>query len=125
MNARASQSDTTSVAASVAPEDLRCGDFVGILSEVLEFPSFYWCDSVSSERDELVRVRYIPKHGGTPLKIKAICLPFVYVKSPGGQLQVIDVRQVQLVRLTRRYGKAVWKDLQQQRRHARRRMGSC
>ena len=26
-----------------APDDLRCGDFVSILSEIAEYPSFLWC----------------------------------------------------------------------------------
>jgi hypothetical protein len=111
MKAKASKSETASVAASVAPEDLKRGDFVGALSELIELPSFLWCDSLPGERDEVVRVRYLPAHGGVPRKVKAICLPFVYTQSPGGQRQVIDIRKVQLVRLQTGYAKAVWKDL--------------
>src|SRR6185312_5453292 len=47
----------STVAAVAAPEDLRRGDFVAVLSEVVELPSFLWCDVSASERGELVRIR--------------------------------------------------------------------
>jgi hypothetical protein len=106
--------NNTSTAASVAPEDLRRGNFVAVLNEVVEFPSFFWCDSVPTDRGELVRARYLPAGGGMPLKVKAICLPFVFVKPPSGPSQTIDVRKVQLVRLEKCYAKTVWKKLRKQ-----------
>ena len=105
----------TSLAAPVAPEDVRCGDFVAILSEVIELPSFMWCDYMPGPADQPVRVRYCTTDGGTPLKVKAICLPFVFVKSPQGQSRTIDVRHTQFARLERGYAKTVWKDLRSQR----------
>jgi hypothetical protein len=124
MNSKTSRTNTASLAASVAPEDLKCGDFVGVLSQVVEFPSFFWCESFASERDEVVRVRYLPAQGGVPRKIKAVCLPFIYAQTPCGQGQILDVRQVQLVRLRRRYAKTVWKDSARQNRRPSRRKGT-
>ncbi len=106
--------ENTTLAASVAPEDLKCGDFVAVLNEVLECPSFLWFDLEATKRDELVRIRCIPADSGMPLKVKTICLPFVFVKPPVGQCKTIDVRKVQLVRLHERYGKTVWKSLREQ-----------
>lgn len=120
MTTNVSSTFGTSLAASVAPEDLRCGDFVAVLNEILEYPSFLWCDAVLGAPEEPVRLRYCAADGGLPLKIKAICLPFVFVKSPYGISQTIDVRQVQLVRLRKRYAKTVWKDLRRHRSKARR-----
>jgi len=100
------------VARSLAAEDLRCGDFVGILRETIELPSFHWsCDVQLLPPDELIRIVYQPVHGGTPLKVKAICLPFVFVKNPVGQHQTLDVRRQQLVRLSESYARLVWKTL--------------
>jgi hypothetical protein len=100
------------VARSLAADDLRCGDFVGILHETIELPSFHWsCDGQLLPPDELVRLVYQPPTGGTPLKVKAICLPFVFVKDPSGQHQTLDVRRQQLVRLTRSYARLVWKTM--------------
>jgi hypothetical protein len=100
------------VARSLAAEDLRCGDFVGILHETIEVPSFHWsCDAQLLPPDELVRLVYRPTEGGTPLKVKSICLPFVFVKHPSGHHQTLDVRRQQLVRLTDSYARLVWKTL--------------
>ena len=100
------------VARPLAAEDLRCGDFVGILHETVEVPSYHWtCDGHLLPPDELVRIVYRPTEGGTPLKVKAICLPFVFVKHPSGQHQTLDFRRLQLVRLSEPYARLVWKIL--------------
>jgi hypothetical protein len=115
MNINSSTTTTRSTAASVAPEDLECGDSIAVLHEVVEFPSFLWCDSVPRERGELVRVLHLPTGGGMPVKVIAICLPFVFVKSPFGHCQTLDVRQVRLVRLKKHYAKSVWRNIRKQR----------
>ncbi|MCA9154275.1 MAG: hypothetical protein KDA55_13870 [Planctomycetales bacterium] len=99
---------TMTVAASVAPEDLRCGDFVAVLSEVIELPSFLWFGSLPFEQDEPMRTRFLPTDAGTPLKVRAICLPFVFVESPSKDCQTLDVRRVQLARLAPSYAQNVW-----------------
>ncbi|REJ95565.1 MAG: hypothetical protein DWQ34_05855 [Planctomycetota bacterium] len=113
----------TSVAKTIAPEDLRPGIFVAVLNEVVEYPSLLWCDDVIGERDETVRVRLRASDGGAPLKVKAVCLPFVCVKTACGHVRTIDVRQVELVRLKRRYAKFVWKQVPARRRKKLRRQG--
>jgi hypothetical protein len=102
----------------VAPEDLRCGDFIAVLNVILELPSFLWCDSMAADSERMVRVRCFAWEGGMPLKVMEICLPFVLVKSPSGMFQSIDVRQVELVRLNKRYAKTTWHALRTQSRRA-------
>jgi hypothetical protein len=114
MPTHTSTADDTALAASVAPEDLRRGDYVAVLNEIFELPSWLWCDSMTPD-EEPVRIKYCATDAGMPLKIKAICLPFVFTKSADRQLQTFDVRQVQLVRLDRRYAKTVWKTLRRMR----------
>lgn len=104
-----------SLAASVAHEDLKVGDFVAVLNEVVEFASFLWCEPLSSAVDEPVRMRFCTADKGIPLKIKSICLPFVYVILPNGSPETFDVRQVQLVRLSKHYAKTIWRDHRKQR----------
>ena len=99
------------IAATIAPEDLRQGEFVAVLSEIIEVPSFLWTESLSGGQEPLVRVRKIPTDERVPLKIKAICLPFVFAKTPSGQHRTLDVRLVHLARLERNYAKRVWKVL--------------
>jgi hypothetical protein len=109
MKTRLPEFESCTIAATVAPEDLRRGDFIAVLSEIVELPSFLWTEALLDSRSELVRVRRLPTEDRVPLKIKAICLPFVFVKLPSGKFQTIDVRLASLVRLENGYAKAVWK----------------
>lgn len=99
----------------LAAEDVRCGDFVGILREVVEYPPFFWdCAGEASVPREPVRVPVRAADGGVPLKVKAICLPFLLVKTPQGQHRTLDVRQCELVRLGSDYAALAWKTLGEQ-----------
>jgi len=96
----------STLAKSLAPEEIRAGDYVSVLHVVLEFPALVWCDdSALVDRDEVVRIPFVPENSGTPLKVKAVCLPFVLVKHPCGKQRPIDVRQSRLARLDPTYAK--------------------
>ena len=117
MKTYTSANSETRVGRSVAPEDLRCGDFVSILSEIAEYPSFLWNeDSQLLAPNEPVRIQWRPDDGGMPLKVKAICLPFVFAKAPTGHQRLLDVRQCRLVRLSTDYARSVWKAFKRQRK---------
>jgi hypothetical protein len=109
------------MAATVAGEDLACGDYVSLLNETVEFPSFLWdsCGAGLSPQ-ELVRLKVIPANAGHPHRVIAICLPFVYVRTPSGEIATIDARRTQLVRLDRKCAKAIWKELHSQAKQASR-----
>lgn len=111
------------LAASLAPEDIRCGDDVAVLNEMSEYPSFLWEDPAAAPMDALVRVWWRPTEPGMPLRVKAVCLPFLFVKAASGETRSLDVRQVQLVRLSRRYARIVRKALKSQRRRRRTKSG--
>jgi hypothetical protein len=105
-----STSRDTDLAASVAPEDLRCGDFVAVLSVIHEFPSFFWCGGTElAPRDQPVRIQHTGGEDGLPFKVKAICLPFVLVKDSSGNHRTFDVRLCRLARVSGEYGRKVWK----------------
>jgi hypothetical protein len=99
------------LAARVAPEDLRRGDFVAVLSEIIELPSFLWPETLSRGQDELVRLRRLPTDDRAPSRVEAICLPFIFVKLPCGKYETIDARLASLARLEKEYAKTVWKAL--------------
>jgi hypothetical protein len=102
----------TQSARSLAAEDLKRGDYVAILHEVVEWPSFFWdCDVQLLPPDQPVRIVCRGSEEGTPLKGKAICLPFVFVKKPCGQHRTLDIRQHKLVRLGEDYARRGWKQL--------------
>lgn len=115
MKTERSNNSETCLARPLAAEDLRRGDFVSILHEVVEYPSFFWCsDPQLWPPGEPVRMQLRPREGGTPLKVKAICLPFVFVKTPCGKHRTLDVRQQRLVRLSRDYALRVWNTMRKQ-----------
>ncbi|MCA9216544.1 MAG: hypothetical protein KDB27_25920 [Planctomycetales bacterium] len=102
--------DQTTVAARVAGEDIKRGDYVTVLNEIVELPSFLWsCSSTTLPADEPVRIRYMPRDAGQPFKVVAVCLPFVYTKRPNGGTTTFDTRQNQLVRLAPDSGRVAWK----------------
>ncbi|MCA9124812.1 MAG: hypothetical protein H6821_00810 [Planctomycetaceae bacterium] len=109
----ATQTDLkTTVAARIAGEDIACGDFVAVMNEIVELPSFLWsCSGVSLAPDEPVRVRYVARDAGQPYKVIGVCLPFVYAKSHADRVIVIDTRQRQLVRLDQACASMVWEKM--------------
>ena len=108
-----SQSRTT-VAATVAGEDVSCGDYVTLLNATCEIPSYMW-DQAMLPATELVRVRVMPGDAGLPLKVFAICLPFVYAKTSTGDVRTLDLRRQQIARLDRVAAKEVWSALKPKR----------
>ena len=121
----------------LAPEDIRAGDYVAVLREIYELPSYWWSmdtcgrragghslasvlmrydcvvcvsmDTALDSRDELVRIRMVPTQENIPLKVKSVCLPFVLAKQPTGERRTLDLRRCRLARLDKRYAAAAWK----------------
>jgi hypothetical protein len=100
----------TTVAATVAGEDIHCGDFVTLLNATFELPSYMW-DQAMLPPAELVRLKMIPSDAGVPLKVFAICLPFIYAKNTTGEIKTLDLRREQLVRLNCDSAEKVWDEL--------------
>ena len=104
------------LARPIAAEDLHCGDFVAVLSEITEFPSFLWYDDLNARSPhQPVRVQWQGRYNQAPLRVKDLCIPYVFVKSAHGCYETLDVRQCQLARLSPRYAKRVWKLLRKKR----------
>lgn len=108
-----SKASACTLAKSLAPEDVRLGDYVSPLHEVYDFASFLWgCDDALEDRAQTVPVRFVAEGSGVPLKVKAVCLPFVLVKHPTHGAYTLDVRRHQLARLDKTYAKRAWQALQ-------------
>ncbi len=109
LDARPRDANTT-LAKSLAPEEICPGDYVALLHEVYELPSYLWCaDSMLSPREELVRIQVVPERSSVPLKVKSVCLPYVLVKLPRGRRRTLDIRRSKLARLDARFAQAAWK----------------
>ncbi len=86
------------------------GQFVTVLDEVWEVPSFYWCtDETTLPREQPVRVRFLPAAGGVPMQVKRVCLPFVLVQEADKEQRSIDVRRCRLAQLGKAYAKVAWR----------------
>ncbi|MEM7755444.1 MAG: hypothetical protein AAF297_07385 [Planctomycetota bacterium] len=94
------------IAQTVAPEDLRKGQFVAVLRTVHEcFP--YYCDESLPVEDRTRPVRFSHMPEGTPAvyRVEAVCVPFVLVERCGsGKPRTLDVRRVQLASVDPRFG---------------------
>jgi hypothetical protein len=120
MDRRADSADSKT-AKVLAPEDVRAGDFVALLHVVEEILSFWWCGGIGATRpEEPVRVPFVPKNGGVPLRVRSVCLPFILVKAPSGKLRNLDVRLCRLARLDRAHARAAWKASKKRLRNRKR-----
>lgn len=105
------EAGVATLARPLAPEEVRVGDFVAVLNVTYELPSFWWCaESYRIPHEQPVRLQYLPEDGGTPLKVRAVCLPFVLVKTHDGQHRTLDVRKYRLARLDRGFAKIAWRE---------------
>lgn len=112
--------EASALAKPLGAEDLRPGDVVAVLSEYHEYPSFLWCgDAHVLPPDELILLKWRGQDQGEPLKVKAVCLPYVLVKRPHGGHHTLDVRQCELVRLGEHYAQAAWKALRKRSKKLR------
>ncbi len=108
----------STLAKSLAPEDVRVGDYVTPLHEIREWPAFFWfCDSSFEQHEELLRVRLLPENSGAPLKVESVCLPFVLVKPAKGKPFTLDVRRSRLARLSKSYARIAWKAQKNKKRN--------
>jgi hypothetical protein len=98
------------LARALAPEEIRPGDHLAVLYEIVEIPSWYWCDdSALVNREDVVRIRYVPREDAVPLKVRAVCLPFVLAKHPRDGERTLDVRRCRLAKIDPNYAKAARK----------------
>lgn len=86
------------------------GDYVTILLEDCQYPTYYWQWFPPKVPDgQPVRLTFMPTDNiGLPLKVVAICLPFIAVENAQQEKQSLDLRQCELGRLSEDYVAATW-----------------
>lgn len=100
----------TSIAHRVAPEDLRRGMYVAVLSITHELLPLFCESAWLFERSEPCRMAFWPDAEETgPVKIIAVCLPFVLVKEAQGRVRTMDVRRHRLAVVTEEFGRTCFK----------------
>lgn len=94
----------STLARALAPEDVCAGDYLAVLDEMYEYPSYCWfADAALLPPHELIRLRYIPRDEARPLKVLSICLPFVLTKDPAGNHRTLDLRRTRVARLSHHF----------------------
>jgi hypothetical protein len=107
----------SSLACSIAPEDVRRGHYVAVLHVVDEYLPFLF----DKPGTEPVAIRWLPTSQTQPLEVVDVCLPFVTVVRANGAVCTLDVRRHELARLDDGYARRVVKHL---RAHFARRRAS-
>lgn len=88
----------------VAPEDLRPGLFVAVLSVVHEVYTPTALEMADFRPPRPVRVVCNGCASGEPLLVVSVCVPFVQVEDARGNLRTLDVRREQLGAVAEAYG---------------------
>lgn len=105
-----------STARSLAPEDVRPGQYVIITQVVYEFlPYAYLFEINRSQPIELLRIAYTSPDC-KPMRVVDVCLPVVVVKMPTGEHNTLDTRQVRLARVPLRFGRDTFIRLRRKRK---------
>ena len=101
------------VARTLPSEDISVGDDVAISEIAYQYPSFLWpdADTTMLPPHQKVRITFQPFEDYLPMKVKSICLPFVLCEMHNDKHQVLDIRQIQLVKLDPAFAKEVRKSL--------------
>lgn len=70
-------------------------------------------------REPEVRSVTVRAWDSVPLRVRAVCLPYVFVRTPDRKHRTIDTRATKLVRLPERYAERVVAALHEERRRKR------
>ena len=116
-----SSSDNSNVTSScqrVHAEDLQRGDRIAISCEGVQVPTYAWCNLEPSAfpPERPIEIAFKP-HAFRMFKVRSVALPFVLCLAESGEPEVLDVRQVELLRLPAKFVKTC----RQARRSARKR----
>ena len=101
------------LAAPIAPEDIRRGIYVAVLHVI---DQCYPCWFDRPWRDAPINIRMLPDDEPRPLRVIEVCLPFVTALRPNGTVTTLDVRRHELARLDDAYARRVVKRLRAPRR---------
>lgn len=91
---------------SVHPEDITIGDHVVVLHQSFQVGTYVWCglDAHQFPPSEPVEITF--RGNFEALTVKEVCLPFVLCCDDESNVVVLDVRGLQIGRLSKRFAKA-------------------
>ena len=107
--------DELRTSSSIAPEDIRRGDYIAILRQVCEYVPMF-AEGKPEDGDLPRRILMLPKQGGLPLRVVEVCLPFVLVEQVDGTHATLDARRSRFARLTEEYARLAIKRIRGDRK---------
>jgi len=103
----------------IAPEDLQPEMYIAVTRVTVEYgPSFCSDTTMLPDGFQPKEVAYLPFPGGVPLKVIEVCVPFVLVELPDRRCETIDLRRVDIARVSKRYGKTSFQRLKRRKQDA-------
>ena len=87
----------------LAPEDIAPGLFIAVTAIVHEVVPPWLIGAVPGDPAPVFRIPCIGCADGDPLRVLAVCIPFVMAEDAKGNVQTLDTRQHTLARLDEMY----------------------
>ena len=92
----------------IGPEDVRIGDYLTVTHTTYEFIADP-CAGITQDEVKPARVTVIPWDAGRPVKVVAVCLPFVLVVDASRNTDTLDLRRHRIAKLGKDYGRKAFK----------------
>jgi hypothetical protein len=79
------------------------------------------CEEAHWRSSEPIRVRWLPGDPFPPMRVKAVCLPHVFVRLPGGRTRTLDVRECEFATVSESYANCVFEAARRTRKKRKKR----
>ena len=89
-----------------SPEDIRLGDFIAVTHTRFELVPDNLEPMLAGQEVKPIRLTALPYDAGTPMKVIALCLPFVIGEMANDVRVVVDTRRHALSRVSEAYAMA-------------------
>ena len=89
-----------------SPEDIRLGDFIAVTHTRYELVPDNLEPMLAGQEVEPIRLTALPYDAGTPMKVIALCLPFVIGETAVDMRVVVDTRRHALTQVSEDYAMA-------------------
>jgi hypothetical protein len=94
----------------LAPEDIRPGQFVALLNVTAEYLPWYYLEEPRFDTPRPMRLTWLPDDV-EPMRVSAVCLPYVLVRTVQRKHEVLDLRRHKLARVSSRFARAAFKSM--------------